>query len=64
MSTVNDLEVTELLIRIAQLQGVVSAYVRSGHLGMALTKGSELEDVIRRMNWRLLDLKYNPKGTT
>ncbi len=55
--TVNDLKTNEMLIRIAQLQQVVSAHVRAGELGMALTKGSELEDVSRKLNWRLLDLK-------
>ncbi len=55
--TCNDLKTNEMLIRIAQLQQVVSAHVRAGELGMALTKGSELEDVSRKLNWRLLDLK-------
>ncbi len=63
MTTCNDTLITEMLIRIAQLQQVVSAHVRAGELGMALTKGSELEDVARKLNWRIHDVGYKPKGS-
>jgi len=54
--TVNDLKLNELLVRAAQLQPVVSYLVREGQLNQALTKTSELEDVVRKINWRILEL--------
>jgi len=57
MTTTNDLEANELLVRIAQLSPIVSHFVRNGQLGMALTEGSKLEDAVRKLNWRLLKLK-------
>ena len=56
----NDLELNELLVRIAQLQPVVSHFVRNGNLNAALDEGSKLEDVCRKLNWRILDLKGKP----
>ena len=57
MTTTNDLELNELLVRIAQLQPIMSHFVRTGNLNAALDEGSKLEDAVRKLNWRLLDLK-------
>ena len=57
MSTINDLEANELLVRIAQLAPIVSHFVRHGQLGLALTEGSKLEDAVRKLNWRLQHLR-------
>lgn len=53
MTTVNDLETTQLLIRIAQLQPVVSAYVRSGDLSRALWSSADMEKTVKDLGWRL-----------
>lgn len=55
--TVNDIELNELMVRAATLTPIVSHYVRIGNLNAALDYGSELEDVVRKLNWRLLALK-------
>ena len=56
MNTCNDKELNELLVRAAQLLPLVSEDVRRVMLGSALTKGSELEWVVKRLNWRIWDL--------
>lgn len=57
MSTVNDLEANELLVRVATLAPIVSHFVRIGNVNAALDEGSKLEDAVRRLNWRLLKLR-------
>jgi len=54
--TVNDLELNQHLTDAARLLPLVSHYVRQGHLGMALTESAKLEDAIRKIGWRILDL--------
>ena len=56
MTTVNDLETNELLIRVAQLQGVISAHVRAGDLSRAAWSTADLVAVVRDLEWRIRDL--------
>jgi len=57
MTTVNDLELTELSVKIAQLQPIVSHFIRIGNLNAALDEGSKLEDAARKLNWRIQELR-------
>lgn len=54
--TTNDLKANELLVLISRLQPEVSEYVRAGQLGRAITAHSFLEDAVRKLGWRLIEL--------
>jgi len=56
VSTCNDLKLTELLVRAAQVQPLISVFLRSGQMHYALTEAAKLEDVVRKINWRILEL--------
>lgn len=56
MTTINDLKTNEMLIRVAQLQGVISAHVRAGDLGRAAWSTADLVAVVRDLEWRIRDL--------
>lgn len=53
---VNDLELTEHIIRIREAHSLTSGAVRIGELHRALTELSKIEDHARRAQWRILDL--------
>lgn len=56
MTTVNDLETNQYLTRIAQLQPIISEYVRRGQLRAAAEKASDLHAVTRKLDWRVQEL--------
>ena len=56
MTTINDLELNHLLVRVAQLQPIVSHYIRSGNLRSAADHASNLQDVVRKIDWRIQEL--------
>lgn len=56
MTTCNDLELNQLLTRAAQLQPLISEYVRQGHLRSAAYKASELVEITRKLDWRIQEL--------
>jgi hypothetical protein len=62
MGTVNDKDLNELLVRAAQLLPLLSERVRNKHLGQALTHGSELEWVVKHINWRIWELTGKGDG--
>jgi len=62
MKTVNDLELNELIMKAHLLLPIVSEHVRQGHLGLALTECSKLEDAVRKANWKIWEL--TGKGDT
>jgi hypothetical protein len=56
MSTVNDLELNEKLTRVAQLHPLISQCIRENNLRSAAWKASEMEDLVRKINWRIHEL--------
>lgn len=62
MSTMNDKDLNELLVRAAQLLPLVSDSIRRNMLGRALTEGSELEWVVKHINWRVWELTGKGDG--
>ena len=61
MTTTNDLHLNELLVRVAQLQPVISQLVREGRIRAAAEYASMLSDVSRQIDWRLQELLTETK---
>jgi hypothetical protein len=61
MTTINDLELNEHLVKVPILQNEISENVRRGQLRAAACRASELHAVTREIDWRLQKLLTESK---
>jgi hypothetical protein len=61
MTTINDLELNEHLVKVPILQNEISENVRQGKLRAAACRASELHAVTREIDWRLQKLLTESK---
>ena len=59
--TCNDTELNETIVRAVPELREVSDLVRAGRLDSAVVAHAKLEDTVRKMGWRLLQLRYKRK---
>lgn len=61
--TCNDKELNEILVNATSELRAVSDLVRAGRLDGAVVAHAKLEDTVRNMGWRLLQLRYKKEAT-
>lgn len=60
--TCNDKDLNELVVRAYPEYLEVAALIRAGRLDAGIVAHAKLEDTVRKMGWRLLELRYKRKG--